>query len=116
MDKIIYVRDKDFSGSEAERIELDFPSELNIWELKIIFRRLCTALGYIESTIENAFGDEEDDYQRSLEAQEKAKQIIKDTLDKIDNAVLPDNIDDMIQDLMEPKNEDEGDRSDTERS
>ncbi len=65
-DKLIYIRDyiqsdstdsetRDaLSAGEPHRIELEFDSELTIWELNRIFRRLCLSMGYTEDTVNSA--------------------------------------------------------------
>lgn len=42
---------------EASEIELTIPDDFNIHEYKIICMRMAAALGFVESTIKNSFGD-----------------------------------------------------------
>lgn len=42
---------------EASEIEFKIPDDLNIHEYKIICVRLASALGFVESTIKNSFGE-----------------------------------------------------------
>ena len=57
-DKLIYLRgDK---GREAEKIEMDIPSNLTIKEFKTICRRLASSLGYGPSAVSREFGKDKE--------------------------------------------------------
>lgn len=65
MDRIIYERDVDGKPSyinteddEPTRIALDIPSGMDIDGFKTICKRLASAIGFPESSIEDAFGNE----------------------------------------------------------
>lgn len=55
MDRLIYSRGRD-DTKECFKIEFDIPEGLTIGELKVIFIRLASALGYSEETIKDEFG------------------------------------------------------------
>jgi hypothetical protein len=58
MAKLIFNIDND-NFREASNIELVVPDDMDIWEYKIMCIRLASAMGYTESTIKRAFGEEE---------------------------------------------------------
>jgi hypothetical protein len=49
--------DDEFINREASKIEFIVPDNMNIWEYKIMCVRLAQAIGYQESSIKLAFGD-----------------------------------------------------------
>ena len=57
MAKLIFNIDND-NFREASNIELIVPDDMDIWEYKIMCTRLAAAMGYTESTIKRAFGEE----------------------------------------------------------
>jgi hypothetical protein len=57
MAKLIFNIDND-NFREASNIELVVPDDMDIWEYKIMCIRLASAMGYTESTIKRAFGEE----------------------------------------------------------
>lgn len=63
MDKIIYERgdsneDGLFDVVEPKRISFDVPSGLKIEDFKLVCKRLASAIGYSDESIEEAFGNE----------------------------------------------------------
>jgi len=58
---------------EARNISFDVPDDMNIFEFKIMCVRMASALGYTDTTIKKAFGD--DDYES--ESDREFKQFIK---------------------------------------
>jgi hypothetical protein len=58
MAKLIFNIDND-NFREASNIELIVPDDMDIWEYKIMCTRLASAMGYTESTIKRAFGEEQ---------------------------------------------------------
>lgn len=54
MDKIIYERGT--YSKEAQKIEMDVRENLGINDFKLICKRLACALGYSNSSVEEAFG------------------------------------------------------------
>jgi hypothetical protein len=58
MAKLIFNIDND-NFREASNIELVVPDDMDIWEYKIMCIRLASAMGYTESTIKRAFGEEQ---------------------------------------------------------
>ena len=53
-DKLIYLRGNE--SREAEKIEMEIPSNLTIKEVKIICRRLALSLGYGSTSVNKEFG------------------------------------------------------------
>lgn len=63
MDKLIFERDVEFDDEddddrEASKIIFELPNGLNIFEYKIACIRMARAIGFLESTIQTAFGVE----------------------------------------------------------
>ncbi len=57
-DKLIYLRGDE--SREAEKIEMDIPSNLTIKEFKIICRRLASSLGYGHDAVRKEFGKDKE--------------------------------------------------------
>ena len=57
-DKLIYLRGDE--SREAEKIEMDIPSNLTIKEFKIICRRLALSLGYGSDAVKREFGKDKE--------------------------------------------------------
>tara|TARA_B110000858_G_scaffold195675_1_gene252624 strand:+ start:142 stop:360 length:219 start_codon:yes stop_codon:yes gene_type:complete len=57
-DKLIYLRGDD--SREADKIEMDIPSNLTIQEFKIICRRLALSLGYGSESVSSEFGKDQE--------------------------------------------------------
>jgi hypothetical protein len=59
---------EDYQNREASRIELTVPSDMTIWEFRTMCKRLASAIGYTNKSIESAFphteldNDDENDY------------------------------------------------------
>ena len=70
MDKIIYTRGT--YSKEAQKIEMDVRENLDIWDFKIICKRLACALGYSNKSVEEAFGSKPDTNNKDI------KQLLKD--------------------------------------
>tara|TARA_R100000008_G_scaffold85430_1_gene75350 strand:+ start:1164 stop:1376 length:213 start_codon:yes stop_codon:yes gene_type:complete len=70
MDKIIYTRGT--YSKEAQKIEMDVRENLDIWDFKLICKRLAGALGYSSKSIEEAFGG------KRPSASKDIKQLLKD--------------------------------------
>lgn len=64
MAKLIFNIDNN-NFREASNIELTVPDDMDIWEYKIMCIRMASAMGYTESTIKRAFGEEEINYTES---------------------------------------------------
>ncbi len=58
MGKLIFTNDTEYNR-EASNIEFTLPDDMDIWEYKIMCTRLASAMGYTESTIKRAFGEEQ---------------------------------------------------------
>lgn len=83
MDKIIFERDildddKDLTNYNGEpiRIIFEMKSGLKIEYFKVLCKRLASAIGYSENSIERAFGDETLTFEE-IEAQVKMRSLIK---------------------------------------
>ena len=70
MDKIIYTRGT--YSKEAQKIEMDVRENLDIWDFKMICKRLAGALGYNNKSIEEAFGETPSSKDKDI------KQLLKD--------------------------------------
>ena len=57
-DKLIYLRGDD--SREADKIEMDIPSNLTIQEFKIICRRMALSIGYGSDSVIAEFGKDEE--------------------------------------------------------
>ena len=55
-DKLTYERGN--TSSEAQRIEFDTPPGMTIHEFKLLCKRMAAALGYSETSINDAFAKE----------------------------------------------------------
>ena len=53
MDKIIYTRGT--YSKEAQKIEMEVRENLDIYDFKLICKRLAASLGYCNKSIEEAF-------------------------------------------------------------
>lgn len=49
------VSNDDYENREASKIELTVPSDMTIWEYRIMCKRLASAIGYTNKSIESAF-------------------------------------------------------------
>ena len=58
MGKLIFNIDNN-NFREASNIELTVPDDMDIFEYRIMCIRLASAMGYTESSIKRAFGEEE---------------------------------------------------------
>tara|TARA_R100000234_G_scaffold116337_1_gene93309 strand:- start:49315 stop:49527 length:213 start_codon:yes stop_codon:yes gene_type:complete len=70
MDKIIYTRGT--YSKEAQKIEMDVRENLDIWDFKMICKRLAGALGYNNKSIEEAFGENPSSKEKDI------KRLLKD--------------------------------------
>ena len=70
MDKIIYTRGT--YSKEAQKIEMDVRENLDIWDFKLICKRLACALGYSTKSVDEAFGSKPDSKEKDI------KQLLKD--------------------------------------
>jgi len=58
----------DFENREASQIDLTVPADMTIWEYRTMCKRLASAIGYTNKSIESAFphievdNDEKNDY------------------------------------------------------
>ena len=68
-DKLIYERGN--TSSEAQRIEFEMPTGMNVYEFKLLCKRMAAALGYSDTSIKDAF-----DSTNTIEQPSK-KQILK---------------------------------------
>tara|TARA_R110001583_G_scaffold13766_5_gene58744 strand:- start:2386 stop:2592 length:207 start_codon:yes stop_codon:yes gene_type:complete len=68
MDRITYTRGT--YSKEAQKVELEVREDMDIFDFKILCKRLAASLGYSYNSIEEAF----DNKQRPS----KTKQILKD--------------------------------------
>ena len=68
-DKLIYERGN--TSSEAQRIEFEMPPGMNVYEFKLLCKRMAAALGYSDTSIKDAF-----DSTNTIEQPSK-KQILK---------------------------------------
>jgi len=60
MARFIYERNEDEHFTEAERIEFTVSDEMDIYQFHIMCIRMAHALGYQQSSITRAFGEEKD--------------------------------------------------------
>lgn len=58
MAKLIFNIDND-NFREASNIELTVPNDMDIFEYRIMCIRMASSMGYTESSIKRAFGEEE---------------------------------------------------------
>jgi len=58
MAKLIYNSDSDINR-EASTIEFTISEDLNIYEFRTVCIRMASAMGYTNTSIKKAFGDEE---------------------------------------------------------
>lgn len=63
MDKLKYSRNSSGDTREPNDIEFTIPSDLNIYEFKIVCIRLAKALGYSDDNITNIFGKIDVDFE-----------------------------------------------------
>ena len=87
MNKIIFERGDEnddglFDVVEPERITLDIPSGISIHDFKIICKRLASAIGYCQESIEDAFGSESEDCEEMLMQAHIREVLNKDAVDK----------------------------------
>lgn len=59
MGKLIFTNDTEFNR-EATNIEFTLPDDMDIFEYRIMCIRMASAMGYGESSIQKAFGNEDD--------------------------------------------------------
>lgn len=64
MAKLIFTTDREYNR-EASNIELTLPDEMDIFEYRIMCIRMASAMGYGETSIKRAFGEEETKYSES---------------------------------------------------
>lgn len=55
MAKLIYIADNHDIHREAQEIELTFSDDLDIYEFKIMCKRLASTMGYHNDSIQRAF-------------------------------------------------------------
>ena len=87
MNKIIFERGEEnddglFDVIEPERITLDIPSGISIYDFKVICKRLASAIGYCEQSIEDAFGNETDTDEEMLVQAHLHEMLRHDVVDK----------------------------------
>lgn len=70
---ILSYKSEEPLNREATNISFDIPDDMNIYEFKIMCVRMASAMGYTDTTIKKAFG--EDDYES--ESDREFKQFIK---------------------------------------
>ena len=58
MGKLIFTNDSEYNR-EASNIELTLPDDMDIFEYRIMCIRMASAMGYGETSIKRAFGEEE---------------------------------------------------------
>lgn len=64
MGKLIFTNDTEYNR-EASNIEFTVPEDMDIFEYRIMCIRLAGAMGYGETSIKRAFGEEEIKYSES---------------------------------------------------
>lgn len=64
MGKLIFTNDIEYNR-EASKIEFTLPEDMDIFEYRIMCIRMASAMGYGESSIKKAFGEEEVKYSDS---------------------------------------------------
>jgi len=79
MAKIKWILEDTEYCREASEIEFTIPDDMTIQEYKIICKRLASAMGYQDTTIQRAFGNSE------------YKTQYDDDLQKLFNSLLSDN-------------------------
>jgi hypothetical protein len=57
-DKLIYLRGDE--SREADKIEMDIPTNLNVKEFKLVCRRLALSLGYGTDSVSREFGKDKE--------------------------------------------------------
>ena len=87
MDKLIFERGDEnedglFDVVEPERITMDIPSGLDIYDFKLICRRMASAIGYNGQSIERAFGDETLSGKENIEQAGMREALNMDAVDK----------------------------------
>lgn len=79
MAKLIFKYDKDSDYSKQNRevseVQLNVPDELDIWEFKIIVKRLASSLGFADNSIQRCFGSDTD-----LKKKRETRQLLLDSI------------------------------------
>jgi hypothetical protein len=62
MHKLTFTRSKNNDTrthrNEIDEINFEIDPDMNIWEMKTVCLRLCSAMGYTDMSIQQAFGSE----------------------------------------------------------
>ena len=79
MDTLTYKRTDPMPDGlrEPETITFTFENDLNIYEFKTMCMRLAAAIGYVEGSIERAFGSESSDNTNNIKLPDFIKDILK---------------------------------------